>query len=1027
MKKTVFCTVILLAAAIFLQADPPATFDLRDVGGQNYVTTIKNQQGGTCWTHGAMASIEGNLMMTGVWTANGEIGEPNLAEYHLDWWNGFNQHNNDDITPPSGSGLEVHQGGDYRVTAAYLSRGEGAVRDIDGQSYSSPPARYEPSYHYYYVNDIEWYVAGSDLSNINTIKNKVMENGVMGTCLCYASQYISNYIHYQPPTTTDDPNHAVAIIGWDDNKVTQAPLPGAWLCKNSWGASWGLSGYFWISYYDKHCGQNPEMGAVSLYNAVLQPYSKIYYHDYHGWRDTLTQYNEAFNKFIAQDDEIIQAVSFFSAVDNIDYTIKIYDDFQSGSLQNELSSQTGFIEYTGLHTITLDTPVTLNNGNDFYVYLLVSDGGLAIDRTSDVPVLLGADYRTIVESSANPDESFYNDGFSWHDLYDYNFSNPTWDETANFCIKALTKERGISIKPEESFNSSGPAGGPFAPSEITYSIINNEASTVSFEVSHDLTCDWITLSGDVFGSIASGDTTEVIVQINSNANILTEGLHSSSLYFTNLTNHYGDTTLEVRLAVGEPILHYSWYMDTNPNWDNEDQWAFGQPTGGGGQHGGPDPTTGYTGDNVLGYNLYGDYPNNLSETNLTSTAIDCSDMFGITLKFWRWLGVEQPAYDHAYVRISTDGTNWYTIWENSETIEDYAWTQMELDISDYADDQSEVYLRWVMGETDGGWTYCGWNIDDIEIFAYDEISEPIELSHFSATYSYPTESAYLNWTTLSENDVFGFFLYRSETDDFATSIKISSLIPGHGTTSEPNYYEYIDYTADPALQYYYWLEVVDIGGTTSVYGSTDLIVPNCILSTFTVQYLNCKPTLYWVTQTEIDNLGWNVYRSINNEYLANAEMINIDLIPGNGTTTQPHSYICEDINVEVVSGDVLYYWLESIDFGGNPYIYYPPAQLTIPVSAEESPIIYDTVTLHQNFPNPFKTSTQISFSLPHPDKVKIQIYNLKGQLVETLLNENKPAGSHTLEWNAENASSGIYFMKLLTKEKTFVKKLIIIK
>jgi len=126
----------------------------------------------------------------------------------------------------------------------------------------------------------------------------------------------------------------------------------------------------------------------------------------------------------------------------------------------------------------LDTPVTLTSGNDFYVYLLVSDGGLAFDRTSDIPVLLGADYRTIVESSANPDESYYNNGFGWLDLYDYNFSNPSWDETANFCIKALTKERGISINPEESFNSSGPAGGPFTPAEMIYYIINNEASTI---------------------------------------------------------------------------------------------------------------------------------------------------------------------------------------------------------------------------------------------------------------------------------------------------------------------------------------------------------------------------------------------------------------------------------------------------------------------------------------------------------------------------------------------------------------------
>jgi len=921
MKKTVFITIILLAATLFLQADLPTTFDLRDVNGQNYVTTVKSQEGGTCWTHGAMASIEGNLMMTGVWIVNGEIGEPNLAEYHLDWWNGFNQYNNDDITPPSGSGLVVHEGGDYRVTSAYLSRGEGTVRDIDGQSYSSPPAQHEPSYHYYYVNDIEWYIAGSDLGNINTIKSKVMEHGVMGTCLCSASQYFNNNIHYQPPTTTDEPNHAVAIIGWDNNKVTQAPLPGAWLCKNSWGAGWGLNGYFWISYYDKHCGQNPEMGAVSLYNTVLQPYSNIYYHDYHGWRDTLTQYNEAFNKFIAQNDEIMQAVSFFTATENVNYTIRIYDDFQDGSLQNELSSHTGTIEYTGLHTITLDTPVTLNNGNDFYIYLLVSDGGLAIDRTSDVPVLLGANYRTIVESSANPDESYYNNGFGWYDLYDYNFSNPTWDETANFCIKALTLERGISINPEESFNSSGPAGGPFTPAEMTYSIVNNEASTISFEVSHDLTCAWITLSGDVFGSIAAGDTAEVTVQVNSNANILAEGIHTSSLYFTNLTNHYGDATMEVQLAVGEPTLRYSWYMDTNPSWDNQNQWAYGIPTGQGGQYGGPDPTAGYTGDYVLGYNLYGDYPNYLSETNLTSTAIDCSNMFGVTLKFWRWLGVEQPIYDHAYVRISTDGSNWYTIWENSETIENYAWTQMELDISDYADDQSEVYLRWVMGETDGGWTYCGWNIDDIEIFAYDEISEPIELSSFEATYDDLTDSVLLNWTTLFETDVIGFNIYRSETDDFAASSKINlSIIPGHGTTTAPQNYEFNDYTATVTTQYYYWLEVINYGGGLIVYGS---------------------------------------------------------------------------------------------------FIYYPN------VSNDDEPVA-QFVSLH-NYPNPFRKSTQISYSLTKQDKVKIQIYNLKGQLVETLLNENKPAGNYTFEWNVDEMSSGIYFMKLLTKEKEIVRKLVIIK
>jgi hypothetical protein len=275
---------------------------------------------------------------------------------------------------------------------------------------------------------------------------------------------------------------------------------------------------------------------------------------------------------------------------------------------------------------------------------------------------------------------------------------------------------GLVVSPLDDYLAEGPGGGPFTPPTKDYVVENLGPGALQYQVT--TAAPWITITNGS-GTLANvGDTVTVTVEINANANSLPDGSYDALVEFKNLTDGVGDTTRDVTLNVGIPLVIHEWLFDTDPGWSTAGQWAWGQPTGGGSYNG--DPTSGATGNNVYGYNLYGDYGNNLPSTYLTSEVFDCTGLFNVTLSFQRWLGVESNSnYDEATIEVSNGGA-WTVVWRATDTgvaISDNAWTLQEVDLSDVADDQASVQVRWGMGPTDTNLTYPGWNLDDVQIIA----------------------------------------------------------------------------------------------------------------------------------------------------------------------------------------------------------------------------------------------------------------------------------------------------------------------
>ena len=183
------------------------------------------------------------------------------------------------------------------------------------------------------------------------------------------------------------------------------------------------------------------------------------------------------------------------------------------------------------------------------------------------------------------------------------------------------------------------------------------------------------------------------------------------------------------------------------------------------------------------------------------------------------------------------------------------------------------------------------------------------------------------------------------------------------------------------------------------------------LNSFTSSISDNNVTLSWSTATEKNNYGFEIERkSLDNDYKR------IGFIKGKGTATEINNYSYTD---KSVAPGLYMYRLKQIDQNGEYKYYNLAGEINIGHPAEYS--------LSQNYPNPFNPNTKIRYSIKDAGLIKIEIFDLLGRKVTTIVNEDKPAGEYVVNFNGNNLSSGIYFYKLTSGSFTQIKKMQLLK
>lgn len=377
----------------------PDKYDLRDYG---FVTPVKDQKdGGNCWAFASIAALESCILK-----ASGEVLD--LSEENMKNIMAFYSDYGRNIRAPN-------DGGDNDMPIAYLVSWLGPVNESDDEydDLSSLSPVLDSLMH---VQNVVYFKRNNYTDN-DVIKQAILNYGAVATTMRYDASsiffYTADKIAFHYYKGNESTNHAVAIVGWDDN-LTLEGKTGAWLVKNSWGPNWANDGYFYVSYYDTAFARP---GNCASYTFILNDtihFDRNYQYDISGPTDyfynTLNQVWYE-NAYYASDNEFLAAVSTYFEKNTL-WEINVYVNGILQLVQNGTA-------VPGYFTINLDYPIPLVKGDLFEIMFKI-----VVDGHAGFPI---TEAMSIAKMSYPPNSSFvsYDFGTTFYSLYDLIYYYPS--------------------------------------------------------------------------------------------------------------------------------------------------------------------------------------------------------------------------------------------------------------------------------------------------------------------------------------------------------------------------------------------------------------------------------------------------------------------------------------------------------------------------------------------------------------------------------------------------------------------------